>query len=136
MSKRLDPTEIQALGNVDPVVHAPARLMLLTYLTVVDSADFLYLMNLTGLTFGNLSAHLSKLAEVGYVEIEKGHKGQKSFTLVRLTLAGRQAFAQYRERMRTMLDMPTTDDDWGIGQSRPAKPERVPNATRIVSEGS
>jgi DNA-binding MarR family transcriptional regulator len=136
MSKRPDPAEIQALGNLDPVVHAPARLMLLTYLTVVDSADFLYLMNLTGLTFGNLSTHLSKLAEVGYVEIEKGHKGQKPFTLVRLTLAGRQAFSQYRERMRTMLDLPTTDDDWGMGQNHPAKPERVPNATRIVSEGS
>lgn len=50
------------LANIDQVIHAPARLMVLAYLYVVESADYVFLMRLTGLTWGNLSTHLSKLS--------------------------------------------------------------------------
>lgn len=59
------------LAEIDRVIHAPARLMVLTYLYVVESADYIFLMQLTGLTWGNISTHLRKLEEAGYVEIEK-----------------------------------------------------------------
>ena len=60
----------QPLADIDRVIHEPARLMILAYLYVVESADFLFLMRQTGLTGGNLSSHLSKLEAAGYVDIK------------------------------------------------------------------
>ena len=68
---QIDPAGIGALLQLDPIIHAPARLSVLTYLSVVERSDFVFLKNMTGLTWGNLSTHLSKLEEAGYVEIEK-----------------------------------------------------------------
>ncbi len=101
------PTEqeqLHPLADIDQVIHAPARLMVLTYLYVVESADFIFLMRLTGLTWGNLSTHLSKLEETGYVTIEKTFKGKKPHTLIHLTDRGRAAFSQYKKSMQRVLD--------------------------------
>ncbi|HEY5670306.1 MAG TPA: transcriptional regulator [Anaerolineales bacterium] len=101
------PTEqeqLHPLADIDQVIHAPARLMVLTYLYVVESADFIFLMRLTGLTWGNLSTHLSKLEETGYVTIEKTFKGKKPHTLIHLTDRGRVAFSQYKKSMQRVLD--------------------------------
>lgn len=101
------PTEqeqLHPLADIDQVIHSPARLMVLTYLYVVESADFIFLMRLTGLTWGNLSTHLSKLEETGYVTIEKTFKGKKPHTLIHLTDRGRAAFSQYKKSMRRVLD--------------------------------
>ncbi len=104
---RTDQGDIGSLVNIDQVVHAPARLTVLTYLYVVESADFVFLKNMTGLTWGNLSAHLSKLEEAGYVLIEKGFKGKKPHTTIRLTERGRDAFREYRQGMQKVLgDLP------------------------------
>lgn len=97
--KRADPTAGQ-LGGIDRVVHEPARLVILANLYVVESADYTYLMNRTGLTWGNLSAHLSKLEEAGYVKIEKDFVEKKPHTMVRMTNNGRVAFDNYRNQMR------------------------------------
>jgi len=78
--------------------------MVLTYLYVVESADFIFLMRLTGLTWGNLSTHLSKLEEAGYVTIEKTFKGKKPHTLIHLTKRGRAAFSEYKKSMQQVLD--------------------------------
>ncbi len=59
--------ELHPLADIDQVIHAPARLMVLTYLYVVESADYVFLVRLTGLTWGNLSTHLTKLEEAGYI---------------------------------------------------------------------
>ena len=59
------------LTEIDRVVHEPARLAILALLYVVESADFTFIMNQTGLSWGNLSTHMSKLAEAGYIEVEK-----------------------------------------------------------------
>ena len=59
--------KIQTLAGIDRIVHEPARLMIVALLAAVDEADFQYLHQATGLTKGNLSVHLSKLEDAGYV---------------------------------------------------------------------
>ena len=96
--------DLNLLTDIDPLIHASARLMILTYLYVVDSADFVFLKNMTGLTWGNLSTHLSKLEDAEYVEIKKTFKGKKPHTMVQMTGKGRSAFQVYKERMKQVLD--------------------------------
>jgi len=78
--------------------------MIMAYLYVVESADFLFLIRQTGLTWGNLSVHLSKLETAGYVVMEKEFLGKKPHTTVRLTNEGRSAFDVYRKNMKQALD--------------------------------
>ncbi len=96
--------DLHPLADMDRIIHAPARLMALTYLYVVESADFVFLMRLTGLTWGNLSTHLGKLEEAGYVAIEKGYKGKKPNTTIRLTDEGRVAFKAYKNNLQNVLN--------------------------------
>jgi DNA-binding MarR family transcriptional regulator len=99
--------ERHPLADLDRVIHSPARLMVITYLYAVEFADYVYLTHLTGLTWGNLSSHISKLEEEGYVEIEKKVVGKKPHSLVRLTDTGRQAFRAYKQQMQSVLaDLP------------------------------
>lgn len=95
---------LHPLAKIDQVIHAPARLMVLTYLYVVESADYVFLMRQTGLTWGNLSTHLAKLEEAGYIALDKGYKGRKPHTTVRLTSDGRAAFREYKHSMQQVLD--------------------------------
>lgn len=95
---------LSSLTEIDRLVHEPARLMLMALLYVVKSADFIFLMNQTGLTWGNLSAHMTKLEEAGYIEVEKSFKGRRPNTMLRLTEAGREAFRAYRQTMKQVLD--------------------------------
>lgn len=95
--------DIQSLAALDRTIHEPARLMLVMLLSVVKRADFLFLERETGLTKGNLSAHLSKLEKAGYVSIEKTFKGKYPLTVCSLTTQGRQAFAAYRQRLEAGL---------------------------------
>lgn len=95
---------LHPLANIDQVIHAPARLMVLTYLYVVESADYVFLMRLTGLTWGNLSTHLTKLEEAGYVTINKEFKGKKPHTTISLTKQGRAAFREYKQSLQQVLD--------------------------------
>ncbi|MGE5618904.1 MAG: winged helix-turn-helix domain-containing protein [Sphingomonadaceae bacterium] len=96
--------DFRELAGVDRIVHEPARLILLALLYPVDSADFLFLLRETGLTKGNLSAHLAKLEEAGYVAVEKGFRGRIPQTTYSLTEEGRAAFSAYRARMRRAID--------------------------------
>jgi DNA-binding MarR family transcriptional regulator len=98
---------LQPLAEIDRVIHEPARLMIVAYLYVVESADFTFLMRQTGLTWGNLSSHMSKLEEAGYVEVEKEFVERKPRTMLRLTDAGRAAFREYRKHMEQVFgDIP------------------------------
>jgi DNA-binding MarR family transcriptional regulator len=82
-------------------------LLLVAHLYVVESADYVFLMQNTDFTWGNLSSHLSKLEEAGYVEIVKDFVGRKPHTMVKLTPTGRQAFDTYRRQMKGLLaDLP------------------------------
>ena len=99
--------ELHPLADLDRIIHSPARLMMMTYLYVVESVDFIFLMRLTGLTWGNLSSHLSKLEEKAYVNIEKQFIQKKSHTMVNLTDKGRQAFRDYKQLLLQVLtDLP------------------------------
>ena len=95
---------LHPLADIDQFVHTPARLMVLAHLFVVESVDYVFLNRLTGLTWGNLSTHLAKLEEAGYVLIEKEFKGKKPHTTIRLTHEGREAFKQYKQSMQQILD--------------------------------
>jgi DNA-binding transcriptional ArsR family regulator len=92
------------LEGLDRLIHEPARLLIVALLTVVESADFTFLMQQTGLTWGNLSSHMSKLEEAGYIEVEKTFKGKRPNTMLRLTETGRDAFRAYRLAMKGLLD--------------------------------
>lgn len=94
----------EALAGLDKIVHEPARLALLTALSACDSADFLALQRLTGLTKGNLSTHLSRLEEAGLVEIEKQFIDKKPNTRVRLTREGRMAIENHWQQLQNLHD--------------------------------
>ncbi len=96
--------DLQVIADIDRTIHAPARLMIMSLLAVIDSADFTFLMTQTKLTRGNLSSHLSKLTSVGYVHIQKEFIENIPRTLVRLTDEGRQAILTYRESMQQVVD--------------------------------
>lgn len=85
-------------------MHEPARLMLMAVLYVVESADFTFLMNQTGMTWSNLSVHMSKLEEAGYLVVEKTFKGRRPNTILQLTPQGREAFCNYCKKMMQVLD--------------------------------
>jgi len=93
-----------AILDIDRLIHEPARMMIMSHLFVIEKADFIYLMQQTGLTWGNLSAHLTKLEEAGYLKVEKGYKGRKPITMLSLTPQGRSAFQSYVEKMKAMLE--------------------------------
>jgi DNA-binding transcriptional ArsR family regulator len=95
--------KIQRLAEIDRVIHEPARLMIVALLAAVKEADFQYLHLATSLTKGNLSVHLSKLEEVGYIEIEKTFRGKYPLTICRLTDQGREVLAAYKRTMKAAL---------------------------------
>lgn len=92
------------LEDVDRLIHEPARLLLMSLLYVLDSADFTFLMAQTGLSWGNLSSHMSKLEAAGYIAVEKEFVERRPRTMMRLTESGRAAFRQYRKAMKGVLD--------------------------------
>jgi DNA-binding transcriptional ArsR family regulator len=95
--------KITRIGEVDRMIHEPARLMVVALLAAVKEADFQYLLTATELSKGNLSVHLSKLEEAGYVEIEKTFRGKYPLTICRLSARGREALDEYRRILRAAL---------------------------------
>jgi DNA-binding transcriptional ArsR family regulator len=88
---------------LDRLVHEPGRLAILTVLSSVKDADFLFLQRATRLTKGNLSSHLAKLEEAGLVTIEKKFVRRKPNTNIALTGPGRERIAHHwaqLERLR------------------------------------
>jgi DNA-binding MarR family transcriptional regulator len=96
--------DLRSLGDLDRLLHEPSRLLIASILFSVEEADFLYLLNATNLTRGNLSTHLARLEEAGYVQIEKTFKGKLPRTICRLTPLGRTAFENYRKKLRAISD--------------------------------
>lgn len=92
------------LNSIDRLIHEPARLLVMANLFVVESGDFTFLMRQTGLTWGNLSSHMSKLEDAGYIKVVKEFVNRKPRTMLMLTESGRQAFKQYRLQMRQVFD--------------------------------
>jgi len=95
--------DLRSVTDIDRLIHEPARLLIVTILSAAASADFLFLQRETGLTKGNLSAHLSKLEEAGYVKIEKTFKGKLPLTVCKLTPAGKKALLLYRQQLQDFM---------------------------------
>jgi DNA-binding MarR family transcriptional regulator len=92
----------EELAGLDRLIHEPARLSIMTSLSVVQSADFTSLQKLTGLSVGNLSTHLTKLEEAGMVRIEKGFVKKRPNTLVSITPQGKQAIDDHWKQLETL----------------------------------
>ena len=92
------------LKNIDRLIHEPTRLMIMSQLYVVESADFLFLQHQLQMTPGNLSSHLGKLEEAGYVEIVKEFIERKPHTALKLTKKGRDALKDYRKNIKKVLE--------------------------------
>ena len=93
--------------ELDPVIHAPARLRLMVTLATLpdgDNLSFTRLQDLIGLTPGNLITHLRKLEDAGYVRTEKTGRGVTARTSVELTRDGRGALERYTTAVRQLLD--------------------------------
>jgi len=94
--------QLRAIAELDRVIHEPGRLMIVLILSGVRECDFLYLQRETEMNKGNLSSHLARLEEAGYVEIEKTYRGKVPMTVLRLTPAGVTALAAYRKGLRAV----------------------------------
>jgi DNA-binding MarR family transcriptional regulator len=93
--------------ELDPVIHAQARLRVMSALSILrhdDRIAFPRLQAELGMTAGNLSVHLRKLEDAGYVEVTKTHHGRTPATLIQLTRRGRLAFDDYTAALRALLD--------------------------------
>ncbi len=94
-----DPDDLRRLAGLDKVIHEPGRLAIVSYLAVVEEADFLFLLDQTGLTRGNMSSHIAKLEKAGYLEVDKTFVERVPRTTYRLTASGREAFDSYRANL-------------------------------------
>jgi DNA-binding MarR family transcriptional regulator len=99
---RRDPSP--AVPEVDAFIHEPARLRLLALLSILKRADFVYLRQQSGLSGGNLSTQMGKLADSGYVHIEKSFVGNRPLTSYRLTETGRDALRAYKRTLQAIMD--------------------------------
>lgn len=88
---------------IDDVIHGRLRLGVMAYLSTVSPAPFVELKAKVNATDGNLSTHLSKLEEAGYVKIEKTFAGKKPLTLIHLTKSGRSAWIDYLNRLQALI---------------------------------
>ena len=95
---------MSGLSNLDRVIHEPSRLTIVALLSSVASADFLFLLKESGLTKGNLSVHLSKLEEAGYIKVEKTFRGKMPHTEYQLTSKGKTAFDGYRKSLGSIIN--------------------------------
>jgi DNA-binding transcriptional ArsR family regulator len=94
--------------SLDRLIHEPGRLAILTVLSSVQTADFVFLQRTTGLTKGNLSSHLTKLEEAGLVEIEKRFVGKKPNTSAALTPVGKERIAHHWDQLERLKRLSET----------------------------
>jgi DNA-binding MarR family transcriptional regulator len=96
--------DLPTFKEIDKFIHQRGRLIIMSYLYVVDSADYLFIKNQTGLSWGNLSSHVSKLEEKGYVLVKKEFVKKKPHTILSLTEKGREAFREYKNKMESIFE--------------------------------
>jgi DNA-binding MarR family transcriptional regulator len=101
-------------SKVDKFIHQSSRLRLISLLYVIEEADYVFLKNQTGLTWGNLSSHMEKLEEKGYIDVKKEFKQKKPHTTAKLNKKGRKAFEQYRKKIKRMLKEVDSETDRNI----------------------
>lgn len=99
--------DLSSFADLDRLVHEPGRLLVMACLSVVEQADYLYVLKQTGLTQGNLSSHLAKLESSGYITVQKTFQGKVPRTQLAMTETGREAFQKYRRQiLKALSDLP------------------------------
>jgi DNA-binding MarR family transcriptional regulator len=93
------------MADLDPVIHAPARLQLVTSLTAVSEAEFAVLRDALDVSDSVLSKHVSALASAGYVRSRKGVRDGRRTTWVALTDVGRTALREHVAALRELIDV-------------------------------
>ncbi len=93
------------MKELNPLLHSQLRLAIMSILMNVEEADFVYLKEKTSSTAGNLSVQLDKLSSAGYISIEKGMSGKRPRTTCSVTTAGRKAFEEYVDALRSYLNL-------------------------------
>ena len=97
---------------IDRLIHEPSRMQIMAILYAGEQVSFLYLLHETGLTKGNLSNHLARLEQGGYIHIEKSFRGKVPQTLLSITPEGRSAFQIYRKQLKLLADaLPTSEQE-------------------------
>jgi DNA-binding MarR family transcriptional regulator len=104
------------------VVHQRHRLGILTLAAEARRVEFGYLREALDLTPGNLSRHLTVLAEAGLIEVEKGYEGRRPRTWVRITRAGGRALAAEMTALSALLDRHESAASARAGPRRPTTP--------------
>lgn len=99
-----DATNDFDIDRLDEIIHGRLRLGIMAYLSSAETADFNALKTRLQATDGNLSVHLRKLEEAGYVAIDKSFVGKKPLTRVTLTEPGRAAFIRYLDAMARLVN--------------------------------
>ena len=89
--------------QLDPIIHAPTRLAILSILITVENANFTFLKDSIGTTDGNLSTHLTKLENSGLVKIKKTFKGKKPQTICAITKKGEKGFKNYLDQLEQIV---------------------------------
>ncbi|MDR2809760.1 MAG: transcriptional regulator [Tannerellaceae bacterium] len=89
--------------DLDPLLHSQQRLAIISLLIPVEEADFVFLKEKTGTTAGNLSVHIDKLSEAGYIEVNKFIDGKRPRTVCRITLRGIEAFDNYVQALQDYI---------------------------------
>ena len=92
--------------DLDPLLHSQLRLAVMSLLISVESAEFTFLREKTNSTAGNLSVQLDKLAQAGYISIEKSFRGKRPLTTCKVKPAGIQAFEAYVSALKQYIDIP------------------------------
>ena len=92
------------IADIDEVIHGRVRLGIMAYLSGADTADFNELKTRLQVTDGNLSVHLRKLEDAGFVEVLKSFQGRRPLTRARLTDAGRKAFVDHLDAMARLVE--------------------------------
>jgi DNA-binding MarR family transcriptional regulator len=90
--------------ELDPLLHSQLRLSVMSLLMSVDSAEFTYLKEKTQSTAGNLSVQIEKLAEAGYITVEKSFRGKKPLTTCKISRKGHKAFVDYVETLKQYIN--------------------------------
>ena len=124
-------------GELDPVIHSQARLRIMTTLCALPVGDRLTFPRLQGLldaTAGNLSTHLRRLEDAGYVVVTKGFAGRVPRTEVEATTAGRRAFEDYVAALRTLLTPPDLDAV-ATSAATSARTAATTTSSTTISEG-
>jgi len=100
------------MPDLDPIIHQPVRLQIMAALTALPEdaqMEFVALRKMLSLTDGNLSVHLRKLEDAGYVQVDKAFVGRKPRTFIAVTPEGRKAFNAYIQALQSIIQRPETD---------------------------